>query len=91
MKQHFFKNFEMDFEAQRPLCCCPAGGSDFAEVSATTEKIKDGSYEVWYQEWITFAKQLVQRADNFQVPQTRGYAYLRASRYYQATEFFSSS
>lgn len=88
MKQHFFKNFEMDFEAQRLLWYCPAGGSDFAEVAATTEKIKDGSYEAWYQEWTTFAKRLVQRADNFQVAQVRGNAYLRASRYYQAAEFF---
>lgn len=88
MKRHFFKNFEMDFESQRLLWYCPSGGSDFAEVAATTEKIKDGNYESWYQTWNDFAKKLVQRGDYFTTAQVRGNVYLRASRYYQASEFF---
>lgn len=88
MKKHFFKTFELEFEAQRLLWYCPAGGSDFAEVATVTEKIKDGDYQSWFIEWKKFAEKLENRATTFNNSLTRGNAYLRASRYYQAAEFF---
>ncbi|MFC2677826.1 MAG: hypothetical protein ACFN08_01055 [Granulicatella sp.] len=37
----FFKTFEFEFETRRLMWYCPYGGSDFAEVQSTTEKIKE--------------------------------------------------
>lgn len=47
----FFKTFEFDFETRRLIWYCPYGGSDFAEVSTTAERIKERDYESWYTEW----------------------------------------
>lgn len=88
MKNHFFKNFEFEFETTRLLWYTPSGGSDYGEIASTTEKIKDGNYESWYQEWSKFASKLEKRADNFTSRDSQGNGYLRASRYYQAAEFF---
>ncbi|WP_314059695.1 serine aminopeptidase domain-containing protein [uncultured Vagococcus sp.] len=88
MKQHFFKNAEMEFEATRLLWYTPSGGADYGEVAAVTEKIKDGSYESWYKEWESFASKLAQRGESFQGKEAQGNAFLRASRYYQGAEFF---
>lgn len=82
----FFKTFEMDFEARRLLWYCPYGGSDFAEVEATCSRIKEKSYESWYLEWQRTAKMLLSR--DYRSPISRGKALLRASRYFQAAEFF---
>ena len=90
MKRHFFKTFEFEFETSRLLWYIPSGGADYGEVATTTEKIKDGDYESWYQEWLNCAKKLEQRAWNFSSLDSKSNAYLRSSRYYQAAEFFLS-
>lgn len=88
MKNHFFKTFEFEFETTRLLWYTPSGGSDYGEVATTAEKIKDGNYESWYKEWSDFAKKLEERSDNFSSIISKANGYLRASRYYQAAEFF---
>ncbi|WP_436868626.1 hypothetical protein [Staphylococcus equorum] len=88
MKTHFFRKFEFEFETYRLLWYSAAEGSDFAEVTSTTEKIKDGNHESWFKEWCNLAEKLENRANDFLHPITRGNAYLRASRYYQIAEFF---
>ena len=88
MKNHFFKTFEFEFETTRLLWYTPSGGSDYSEVTTTAEKIKDGNYESWHKEWSGFAKKLEERSDNFSSKVSRANSYLRASRYYQAAEFF---
>lgn len=82
----FFKTFEMDFEARRLLWYCPYGGSDFAEVSATCDRIKEKNYDSWYQEWNRTAQILLKR--NYRSKTSYGKALLRASRYFQSAEFF---
>lgn len=84
----FFKTFEFEFEARRLMWYAPNGGSDFAEVSKTCEKIKEGNYDSWYKEWKTCADQLLIRSKEYSEQISRGQACLRASRYYQAAEFF---
>jgi hypothetical protein len=88
MQKHFFKTFEFEFETTRLLWYTPSGGSDYSEVATTAEKIKDGNYESWHKEWSGFAKKLEERSDNFSSKISRANGYLRASRYYQAAEFF---
>ncbi len=82
----FFKTFEFEFETRRLMWYIPAGGSDFAEVQKTTEKIKEGNYESWYENWLNLANQLIQKSYKSAISQ--GMIYLRASRYFQASEFF---
>lgn len=90
MKKHFFKTFEFEFETARLLWYSPNGGSDYSEVATTTEKIKDGDYESWYKEWSDLAEKLEQRSNTFASAYNKACGYLRASRYYQAAEFFLS-
>jgi len=82
----FFKTFEFDFETRRLMWYCPYGGSDFAEVSTTVEKIRERDYESWYREWKNVGDILTSR--NYLSETSKGKAFLRASRYYQAAEFF---
>ncbi|MGY3777308.1 alpha/beta fold hydrolase domain-containing protein [Isobaculum melis] len=88
MTSHFFKTFEFEFEATRLMWIAPSGGSDFAEVAAVTEKIKDGHYQSWHLEWKNFAQKLENRAQGFLSTTNKANALMRASRYYQAAEFF---
>ncbi len=88
MKHHFFKRFAYEFEVTRLLWYAAAGGSDYAEVSHVCSKITKENDEVWYQAWNQFAEQLVARASNFTSLINKGNAMLRASRYFQAAEFF---
>lgn len=82
----FFKTFEFDFETRRLMWYCPYGGSDFAEVSTTVEKIRERDYESWYREWKNVGDILTSRKCLSET--SKGKAFLRASRYYQAAEFF---
>lgn len=82
----FFKTFEFDFETRRLMWYCPYGGSDFAEVSTTVEKIRKRDYESWYREWKNVGDILTSR--KYLSETSKGKAFLRASRYYQAAEFF---
>lgn len=82
----FFKTFEFDFETRRLMWYCPYGGSDFAEVSTTVEKIREKDYESWYREWKNVGDILTSR--KYLSETSKGKAFLRASRYYQAAEFF---
>lgn len=88
MTSHFFKTFEFEFEATRLMWIAPSGGSDFAEVATVTEKIKDGNYHSWHTEWKNFAQKLEARAQYFKSTINKSNALMRASRYYQAAEFF---
>ncbi len=82
----FFKTFEFDFETRRLMWYCPHGGSDFAEVFTTAEKIKERDYESWYTEWKSVGDLLTSRFYTSDI--SKGKAFLRASRYYQAADFF---
>ena len=82
----FFKTFEFDFETRRLMWYCPYGGSDFAEVSTTVEKIRERDYESWYREWKNVGDILTSR--KYLSETSKGKAFLRATRYYQAAEFF---
>ena len=86
----FFKTREFEFEARRVMWYCPRGGSDFAEVENICRQIKDGNYESWYHGWKNGAEKLLKRSQRYSSKISRGYAFLRASRYFQASEFFLS-
>lgn len=86
-----FKNGQFDFQALRLLGETASGAADIGEVFSTAERIKDGDYESWYEEWNKTAKRLHAVADdcylNGHLISARK-AYLRASNYYRTAEFY---
>lgn len=90
MKHYFSKTFEFEFEIRRLLWIAPSGGADFAEVATTTDRIKSGNYESWYHQWKATAEQVAQQGRLFHSETSQKNALFRASRYYQAAEFFLS-
>lgn len=88
MKHYFSKTFEFEFEIRRLLWIIPSGGADFAEVASTADRIRPGNYESWYQQWVRTAGRVADRGRSFASAVSQGQALLRASRYWQAAEFF---
>ncbi|HEM3199647.1 TPA: hypothetical protein U2D46_001815 [Streptococcus suis] len=88
MKHHFFSYFPFEFEATRVLWYAPYGGADYAEVARICERIKVRDAESWYREWSEFGNNLIEEINKNQSVISKGKAYLRASRYFQAAEFF---
>lgn len=88
MKHYFFKKFAYEFEMTRVLWYAPTGGSDFAEVAHITAQINRETDEEWYHAWCCDADKLYHEAMEGASDVRRGKMLLRASRYYQAAEFF---
>ena len=86
-----FKDKEFHFQVLRQLSIAPYGGSDINECLNTASRIKPGDFESWYQEWFATAERIHKIADE---SLEKGHnvsardAYLRASGYYRAAEFF---
>lgn len=67
------------------------GGADIGEVLLTTSRIKDGDITSWYKEWFRTAERICGVAEKSEKGGHRisaGEAYLRASNYYRASEFY---
>jgi esterase/lipase len=67
------------------------GGADIGEVLSTTSRIKDGDIVSWYNEWFRTAERIRDVAEKSEKGGHRisaGEAYLRASNYYRASEFY---
>lgn len=86
-----FQDKEFHFQVLRQLGIAPYGGSDINECLITASRIQPGDFESWYQEWLATGERVNQIAD---VSLEKGHivsardAYLRASGYYRAAEFF---
>jgi len=86
-----FKDEQFDFQVLRLLGESVYEAADIGEVVSTAERIKEGDYQSWCGEWTKTAKRLHEAADK---AFTDGHlisarkAYLRASNYYRAAEFF---
>jgi alpha-beta hydrolase superfamily lysophospholipase len=81
------------FNAQllRTLSYIPTGGADLGECLACAEKIVDGDFNSWYNEWIKLADRTYQTAmksrSNHSLISARD-AFFRASNYYRTAGFF---
>ncbi|MET8140617.1 alpha/beta fold hydrolase [Sphaerisporangium sp. NPDC005288] len=92
MKPLFFPDdHSFWYETLRILGHIAYGGADFGEVAVTCERIAPGDYESWYDEWLATADRVAGEARS---SLTAGHrvsardAFLRASNYYRAAEFF---
>lgn len=90
MKIHF-NNQAFSFELLRAMSYTPYKGAEIGECLATAEKIKQGNFESWYQEWTATANRVNSIAEeslnNNHFVSARE-AFLRASNYYRTAEFF---
>ena len=87
-KQYFMQHEQMDFETQFILGSCYYGCADAGEVLSTVERIEDGNFESWYQEWYATADRVRGIAEECAAAGravSARLAYLRAASYYAAT------
>lgn len=85
------ENEQLAFQALRMLSEVSSGQSDVNEVVDTAQKIKEGSYESWYDEWMKTADRVRDIADDFLAHGhdiSAAETYLRASNYYRAAGFY---
>ena len=86
-----FQDESLDFELQRALGYSLSGGADVNECLFTAKRIIEGDDESWYREWLTTADRILAIAHK---ALRRGHrvsareAFLRASNYYRAAEFY---
>jgi pimeloyl-ACP methyl ester carboxylesterase len=79
------------FETQRAFGATEYGGSLFGEVLAASSRIKAGDYDSWYDSWNATADRVYSEAVDQLARKHRISArdsFLRATTYYQASEFF---
>ncbi|MBU3187767.1 alpha/beta hydrolase family protein [Clostridium estertheticum] len=91
MKNLIFNDDQFAFQLIRLLGESTFGASDIGEVISTAERIKEGDYKSWCNEWSNTAQRLHKIADDCYL---KGHmisakkAYLRASNYYRTAEFY---
>ncbi|WP_260609960.1 hypothetical protein [Streptomyces sp. WAC06614] len=67
------------------------GGADFAEVLTTAQRIREGDFDSWCDEWLPTADRVAEvarEAERRQHPASARDAWLRASNSYRSAEFF---
>ncbi|PYI33513.1 hypothetical protein BP00DRAFT_338827 [Aspergillus indologenus CBS 114.80] len=87
----FYPSDFFHFEFLRVLASAPAGGAETGECLAVLPQVADGDGEAWYRAWTAQAQQARGRGDDALVagdPVAAAGAYLRASNYFRASEFF---
>lgn len=92
MKQLLFpENPQFWYETLRSMSHIAYGGADFGEVVSTSERIKEGDYDSWHDEWLATADRVAaeaQQALDAGHPVSARDGFLRASNYYRSAEFF---
>ncbi|WP_026881818.1 alpha/beta hydrolase family protein [Clostridium akagii] len=86
-----FKDNQFSFQVLRLLGGATSGASDIGEVISTAKKIGEGDFEGWCREWTNLAKKIHGFADEYYAKEhfvSAKHAYLRASNYYRAAEFY---
>ncbi|MGW8328614.1 alpha/beta hydrolase family protein [Streptomyces sp. NPDC055897] len=87
----FPENPQFWYETLRSMSHIAYGGADFGEVVSTSERIKEGDYDSWHDEWLATADRVAAEAQRALDAGHRVSArdgFLRASNYYRSAEFF---
>jgi dipeptidyl aminopeptidase/acylaminoacyl peptidase len=86
-----FQDHQFSFQTLRLLGGAAVGDSEPGEVLSTAHRIKEGDFDSWTREWLNTAERVRAIAERCV---ERGHvvsareAYLRASNYYRAAEFY---
>ena len=86
-----FKDEHFSFEFIRAMGYAVYNGADIGECISTATRIRDGDMEGWYREWNLTADRVAaigQRCQESGRDVSAREAWLRASNYYRAAEFF---
>ncbi|GAA2273460.1 alpha/beta fold hydrolase [Kitasatospora cystarginea] len=78
-------------EALRSFGHIAYGGADFGEVVSTSQRIVEGDYDSWHDEWLATADRVSGEAARDLAaghPVSARDGFLRASNYYRSAEFF---
>jgi esterase/lipase len=84
-------DWNMDLQLLRYLAAVWHGMGDIGEILDTASRIRSGSELSWYREWYGTAERVAGMAESSLAAGHRmsaGQAYLRASNYYKASEFY---
>ena len=91
VRLNFFENEGFDFQLMRSIGLHYYGGASIGECLSTAKRIKDGDVVSWANEWNATAKMVEEEAEVFMEKDetiSAREAYLRASMYYRAAEYF---
>lgn len=86
-----FSDQAFEFETLRAAGFAVDGGADISEVIATAAAIPDGDEEAWMREWRATAERVERRGERSLAKGdtvSAREAFLRASNYYRAAEFY---
>jgi pimeloyl-ACP methyl ester carboxylesterase len=86
-----FQDEQLSFQTLRLLREVSSGQSDVNEVIDTVQKIQEGSYESWCEEWTKTAHRIRNYAEDFLANghfASAAATFLRASNYYRAAGFY---
>lgn len=86
-----FASALFNFEFLRVLGAAPYHGAEVGECLEAASRIKDGDAESWYAAWLDMGHRAMAMADEAQACNDKTaacWAYLRASNYFRASEFF---
>jgi dienelactone hydrolase len=91
MNLAFDQTATFEFEFLRTISHTRYGGADIGECFATANRIVDGDFDSWFEEWARTADHVAahaaEAADSGHLVSARD-AWLRASNYYRAADFF---
>jgi pimeloyl-ACP methyl ester carboxylesterase len=91
MVVQFKEDMSFAFEFIRNLGFMYYGGSDLGEMIVTSDKIKAGDLESWFEEWDKLGRKILANADASHEAghnESARSAYLRASTYLRMAEFY---
>ena len=91
VKLNFFKNDDFDFQLMRSMGLHYHGGASIGECLTTAKQINDGDVVSWVNEWNSTAVMVEKEAEVFMGKNEKKSAceaYLRASMYYRAAEYY---
>ncbi len=86
-----FHDESFDFQLMRTMAHSVCGMADINECLVTARKIQEGDFESWYNEWYAIAERILGIAEQCikEEHQVSAFsAFLRASNYYRAAEFY---
>ena len=91
VRLNLFENEGFDFQLMRSIGLHYYGGSSIGECLTTAKQIKDGDVVSWVTQWNATANMVEEEADVFMEKGEKvsaREAYLRASMYYRAAEYY---
>lgn len=86
--KYLYPSKRFHYQAARTLGHSIYQGAAPGEVFSVISRVEDGDVENWHKQWLGMGDRIEKLAESANDPVSMGNAYLRASNYYRASEFF---